>query len=278
MRIKFMTKKTISQVLSVVLLCALCFGAVFGISALSNKLKEDKKVIHPVFEVGGIDSEGKGDKDMDTSIYTKEAFACDGLEIKLDFDAKVAYSVYFYTKHDSYVGSSLNNTTSKRISVPYNATHARLVIIPIWDDDVKNADRVCHWYDTAKYSSQLEIKVYKDQNVDGLNLYKHDPEKEGKIASINGENAGIVETDGLHSNYCYTVIDVTGMEKVEVIYKEGKSTDFAYYFGDSDLNPVGTYFNTTPGETSIMIDVPDGAAFLVFNYNFENQVLAVYER
>lgn len=163
MRITYKTRKTISQVLSIILVCALGFGAIFGISALSKKLKEDMKVITPKFEVGGINAEGKGDKDMDGSVYTKESFECKGLEVKLDFDAKVTYQVFYYDKLDNYLSASSAYDESTELFVPSEAVYARIVVTPIWDDDVASEDRVCHWYDVTKYSSQLEISVLKEQ-------------------------------------------------------------------------------------------------------------------
>ena len=162
MRISYKTRKTISQALSVVLLCALGFTAIFGVSALSNKLKEETQVIHPTFEVGGIGADGKGNRADDT-IYTKEAFECAGLEVKLDFDAQIEYSIFYYTEMDELVNTDEGNTESKKFVVPLDATHARIVVTPIWDKEVEEEDRVCHWYDVTKYSSQLEIKVLKEQ-------------------------------------------------------------------------------------------------------------------
>lgn len=163
MKLKFKTRKTISQVLSIILVCALGLGAIFGVSALSKKLKEDTKVIHPTFEVGGINAAGKGDKDMNGSVYTKDSFECKGLEVKLDFDAKITYQVYYYDDLDNYISNSSVYEASAAMSVPAEAVYARIVVTPIWDEDVKTDDRVCHWYDVAKYSSQLELSVLREQ-------------------------------------------------------------------------------------------------------------------
>ena len=176
MKLKYKTRKTISQILSVVLVCALGLGAIFGVSALSKKLREDTKTIHPTFEVGGINAEGKGDKDMNSSIYTKEGFECKGLEIKLDFDANIKYSVYYYDEYDNYISNTVEYTESRKLSVPYAASNARVVVTPIWNSDIKNEDRVCHWYDVTKYASQLDIIVAKDQSssVNGLQIFDTD--------------------------------------------------------------------------------------------------------
>lgn len=162
MRIKYKTRKTISQVLSIVLLCALGLTAILGVSALSKKLKEDTKVIYPVFEVGGIGIDGKSNR-AENSIYTKDAFMCAGLEVKLDFESAIEYQIFYYDSLDKYLEHSEVYDESMILVVPENAAYARIVVTPIWDDDVEEENRVCHWYDVAKYSSQLEITVLKEQ-------------------------------------------------------------------------------------------------------------------
>lgn len=169
MRISFKSRKTISKVLSILLLCALGFIAIFGISALSNKLKEEKKVIYPIFEVGGIDADGKGNRSKD-SICTKDSFECKGLEVNLGFDAYVKYQIFYYNNLDEFLEASSIYTESAEMDVPANAVHARIVVIPIWGKDVEAEDRICHWYDVTNYSSRLEIKVLKEQEPKTVDL------------------------------------------------------------------------------------------------------------
>ena len=107
MKFDYKAKRTLTQALSIVLVCLTAFGAIMGVSALSKKLSEETKIISPKFEVGGINAQGKGDKEMTGSIYTKESFECKGLEIRLDFDASVKYKVYYY--YDSCVCCFLRN-------------------------------------------------------------------------------------------------------------------------------------------------------------------------
>ena len=222
MRISYKTRKNISQVLSVVLLCALGFTAIFGVSALSNKLKEETKVIYPTFEVGGIGEDGKGNRDETGSIFNKESFECAGLEVKLDFDARVSYSVFYYDDMDMFISSDLNNTESKACSVPEGATHARIVVTPIWDKDVKTADRVCHWYDVTKYSSQLEIRVAKDQEPDAfLKELKDMAERQETLYLGNGRYNF---TSGYFSDpdcpwHMFGEYDATGVDEVIIKVK-----------------------------------------------------------
>ena len=164
MRIKYKTRKTLTQIGSILMVCLIAFGAIMGAVAISKKLNEDTMVIHPQFEVGGLNSVGEYD-DTDKTIYTKESFECLGLEVKLDFDSNVKYQAYFYDDLDKFVSCSAVYDESMALTVPANVTHARLVVEPIWDDEVESEDRVCHWYNVYKYANQLEISVLKDQKL-----------------------------------------------------------------------------------------------------------------
>lgn len=166
MKLNFKTRKTISQVLSIALVCVLGFGAIFGLSALSKKLKEDTKIITPTFEVGGLDNVTGKYVETDGSIYTKESFECQGLTIKLDFDSQVKYQVFYYDELDEYIGEcTAEYDESVELVVPEGAKLARVKVTPVWGSDVKANDRVVEWYEVLKYSTQLEISVFKDQEV-----------------------------------------------------------------------------------------------------------------
>ena len=162
MRIKHKTRKTLKQIGSILLVCMLAFGVIMGSVAISKKMSEDTHIIRPNFEVGGLDANGEYKK-TEKTIYTKESFECLGLEIKLDFDSNVKYQVYFYDELDKFLTTSEAYEESMVLEVPEEARYARLVVEPVWEADVKENDRVCHWYDTYKYVNQLEIKVLKDQ-------------------------------------------------------------------------------------------------------------------
>ena len=277
MRIKYKTRKTISQILSIVLVCALGLGAIFGVSALSNKLKEDKRTIHPIFEVGGLNNNGEFVK-TDASIYTKKAFACQGLEVKLDFDSKVKYSVYYYNDLDNFKGSQTDLTSSEELIVPANASHARIVITPIWEDDIKKNDRVCHWYDVTKYSSQLEVIVNKDQDFVSVNLFVHDPAKENKTvgASYNGGPMKVDDADA-SKNYAYATIDVKGVSAIKFVFLEGtKSSAFSYdIFNEAGNQIYHGMFDRD--KTELIVEIPEGAVTFAFNYGYKSQTFEIYE-
>ena len=212
MKLKYKTKRTLTQILSIVLLCAVGFGAIMGISALSKKLNEETTIIHPSFEVGGLGADGKY-VDTDESIYTKDSFECQGLEVKLDFDSNVTYQAFYYDELDKFISATPVYEESLKLSVPADAIYARLVVTPIWGDDVDKDDRVCHWYNVYKYANQLEISVLKDQEVETEFVYTNisltDTTKftfeSGVYYSASGEKVVDSQGNGYDSyTYCAT--------------------------------------------------------------------------
>lgn len=163
MRTTYRKRKNIKRVLLFILIGVLAFTSIFGVAALSQKLKKDEKTIYPAFSVGGLTTDGEY-LDTNASIFTKKAFECNGLEVKLDFDAKIKYQIFYYDDLDTFISSSEEYTSSTKADIPEDATHARLVVVPVWNKDVELEDRVCHWYDITKYSSQLEISVLKESD------------------------------------------------------------------------------------------------------------------
>ena len=158
----YKTKNTLKQILSVALAGLATFGAIFGLVKLSEVLKEETKVIHPTFSVGGLNANGEYEE-TDGSIYTKDSFECLGMSVKLDFDSNVSYQAFYYDDLDKYISSSPVYEESMELAVPATAVYARLEVTPIWADDVEEEDQVVHWYNVAEYADQLEISVLKNQ-------------------------------------------------------------------------------------------------------------------
>lgn len=161
------TKQTLKTLALSVLGIGAIVGACAGINAIVEKQDEDLKVIYPVFEVGGLnETDGKYEK-SDKTLYTKNAFECQGLEIKLAFDNYIDYQVFFYEDDGDFISCTEVFSDNQDLVVPFSATHARIELTPIWaemgeDYDTKN-EQIVKWYETAKYSSQLEVKVNKEQ-------------------------------------------------------------------------------------------------------------------
>ena len=162
-------KRKTKNTLKTIAMAVLGVGAIVGGASLINNMvgtDEDLKTIHPIFEVGGLNETG-GFEETDKTIYTKDAFECQGLEIKLDFDNTIDYQVFFYESDGDFVSASELLSGNKKFDVPLTASHARIEITPTWsemgDDYDTEKEQVIKWYQTSKYSSQMEIKVNKEQ-------------------------------------------------------------------------------------------------------------------
>lgn len=242
---KYKTKQTLKQIVSILLLCAVGFGAVVGISAISKKLNSDDKTIHPTFSVGSITSAGKGDSSDKSSIYTKDAFECKGLKVELDFDATVRYQAFFYDELGNYISNSATEKydESEDLSavIPTDAVYARLVVTP--DDD---EDGEIKWYEVSKYSSQLTIKVLRDQGNES------DKESDNKTKSV-----------ALFSDVTTTYSDVSSMKLANVSISPFVWSNTSYLAGKRITKigvPVKTLTDCTKDQvmTLTLYDISNG--------------------
>ena len=234
-------KRKTKQVLKTIVLSALGIGAVIGvasgINALVEKSDEDLKTIHPVFEVGGLNEvDGKYEK-SDSTLYTKNAFECRGLEIKLDFDNTIKYQVFFYEEDGDFIEATSVYDGNAEIDVPTFASHARIELTPNWsemgEDYETEKEQIVKWYETTKYASQIEVKVNKEQNGPYTILSKNNLFEYQGI----GDMSGTTFTPNEESNYAVSKqIDVTAYDYVlvEVPTELMAGTFFAYGLGGSN--------------------------------------------
>ena len=149
------TKNIFKSVLCIVIAAATVFGA----AALFSNRKSELKEIHPAFSIGGLTEAGKY-VEQNNTIYTKEAFDCEGLRIDVDFEKNIMYNVFFYAENGEFISSTGNLTENFVNNVPEGAELARVLISPDWEAlEVEKDDRVISWFDIAKYSNQITIKV-----------------------------------------------------------------------------------------------------------------------
>ena len=149
------TKNIFKSVLCVVLVLATALGA----AALFSNRKSDLKEIHPAFSIGGLSSSG-GYVEQKNTIYTKEAFDCEGLRIDIDFENSITYRVFFYDDSGEFISSTGYLAENFVDNVPEGAELARVMISPDWAAlEVEKDDRVISLFDIAKYSNQITIKV-----------------------------------------------------------------------------------------------------------------------
>ena len=188
MKLKAKTKGIIRKVALVLAgVCAL--GAVgFGVAKLVEFVKDDLKTITPSFDVGNLGTDGKYVSDEST-LYTKEAFECDGLQIKLDFDNEISYQIYFYDDLDNFIEST--EVLSAAYSETVHDGYARIVIIPTNDEDEKIS-----LTERVTYPGQMTIKVAKEQNVDYYNVFNKRMGAVDKISRLRFSKSIIENVDG----------------------------------------------------------------------------------
>ena len=167
-----MKKKTLKTIGLSVLGAVVLIG---GASLIANNYDKDLKTIHPTFHVGGLDDNGEY-VDTDQSLYS-DSFECRGLEISLDFDNDIKFQVFYYESDGDFVESTEvfeDDYISENIN--YDISHARVVITPQWtnveipEDKTEEDVKVVKWYNLFEFSSQLEIKVSKNQEIDVIDI------------------------------------------------------------------------------------------------------------
>ncbi len=264
-------KRKTKQTLKTIALGVVGLGAVVGAASLVSNLRSEDdglKTIHPTFEVGGLkDADGKFEETK-KSIYTKNAFECQGLEIEVDFDNNIKYQVFYYESDGDFISATNVFNGNQDLEVPFGATHARLEITPNWAEmgedykDTKNQE--VKWYDVAKYSTQLDIKVNKEQVSLTLtdDLCEVDTSMSGKYY---GENlTTFIDHEAITSS---KIIEVDNYSQVKIVAPTNNAaavTCIAQFFDSNGNNlefPIAYFdFETTNGNVKVF-DIPSNAKY-----------------
>lgn len=273
-------KRKTKQTLKTILLGALGIGAIVGVAsgvnALVEKNDEDLKVIHPVFEVGGLnEADGKYEK-SDKTLYTKTAFECQGLEIKLDFDNTIKYQVFFYESDGDFISSTPVYDGNSELEVPLFATHARIELTPNWaemgEDYDTEKEQIVKWYEAPKYASQIEVKVAKEQVFElDKNYAIVDKDMTGKYYS---NNSGVLSTSENTEFTAFELIDVSASNVVKIYVPSSVADEHHMCLWLSEGQSVlGTFAlaNYTPeikgGYHIYTFDVREEAGLIAVNAN-----------
>lgn len=153
---KKLSKKTWKNIGLGCLAGVLGLGAVMGVGALLNKEEETTKTINPTYAVGGLNEEGRY-LETEGSIYTKDAFECQGIDVALAFDNNVSYRIFFYDEDTDFISATEKQTNNyDETTTPFNAMYARIVVTP-------NDDEKISIFEKNGYAKQLSISVNKDQ-------------------------------------------------------------------------------------------------------------------
>lgn len=189
MKIKLKTKNIIKNIALALAGVAAITAVGFGVKTIVDYTKDDLKQISLNYEVGNLGTDGKF-VDNESTLYTKEAFGCYGLQIKPDFDSTVNYQIFYYDILDNYISSTSSLSDSYIEEAPVNGAYARIVIEPIDDEDGKIS-----FLEKLNYSKQLTVKVKKQQDLDSrFDVFK------GRVMQVVSDTESLVFTNGLSFN------------------------------------------------------------------------------
>lgn len=153
MRVRINWKSILYLVLALLLIA----GIGFGIYTIVDKTTTTE-IRASAFSIGGLSVNGKY-KETKDSIYTKDAFGCQGLKITPKFDSAVSYEVFFYDAEGNFADSTGRLTTTYKMpKMDEWITQCRVVITPIDGDEISLLE-------VGKYANQLTIEVNKTQKT-----------------------------------------------------------------------------------------------------------------
>lgn len=259
-------------------------GAIaFGVSKIVQFCKNDTKTLSLDYSVGALTDQGKYLED-ECKLYTKKAFACEGLRVTFDFDAEVNGQFYFYDINDKYLSKSDVITEGSSVSVPLNGAYARAVVIPTNDEDGSIS-----FTEKYKYGSQMQVKVDKNAESNINN----------KFRNLNGNVFQLVDTIGELSfkrfylwnaeeskfykpqyaddfvtinsalnlsnyknqkiNIDYTKVDSS------VLFSSNYANKCVMFFYNNDNKLILTKNSDCSNKDSCTIDIPSNASYLIFN-------------
>ncbi len=262
-----MAKRTkTNRIFTIVLVVLLGIGVITA-GVFIFKPKESKR-IHPSFQVGSIDNNGKY-VDSDDSIYS-DKFECQGLKIEPNFSTNVKFNVYYYRFDDSFIKADTNETDKYEAPNDETYRYARIVITPNKTD--KNS-KIRFW-NVSGIANDIKIFVNTDQG------------ELKNLAEVAENGKWSDGTGALTSNwYKLEKIDLTGIEELAFVFESGLdkvSTVINYSFNEDGSNPL-TFENNANVEssnsstivklknltekTAIYISVHEDVSLKIYKYN-----------
>lgn len=143
-----------------VLCCAMLGGIIYAIVAATENKEKTVEISASEFSLGGLDDNGKYVETKE-SIYTKDAFQCQGLTVTPEFESQVTYQIFFYDELGEFLYKTEVLEKAFRDEVDITATHARIVITPNEDEDGEAVK--INVFNKSKYAKQITITVNKEQ-------------------------------------------------------------------------------------------------------------------
>ncbi len=152
---RFRTRNILKKA-SLILLGIGIIGAVgIGTKKLVQYVKNDTSTLHLDYEVGSLNETDGKYLPSDVNLYTKKAFACEGLRVSFDFDTIVNGQFYFYDINDKFISKTDVITEGASVDIPLNGAYARAVIL------TNDEDGKISFTEKYKYASQMQVKVNK---------------------------------------------------------------------------------------------------------------------
>lgn len=279
-----MKRKNLLKKISLGAVGVASIGAIaFGVSKIVQFCKNDSKTLSLDYSVGALTDEGKYQED-ECKLYTKKAFACEGLRVTFDFDAEVNGQFYFYDINDKYLSKSDVITEGSSVSVPLNGAYARAVVIPTNDEDGSIS-----FTEKYKYGSQMQVKVDKNAesninnkfrilngnvfqlvdtigelsfkrfclwNAEESKFYK--PQYADDFVTINSA-LNLSNYKNQKINIDYTKVDSS------VLFSSNYANKCVMFFYNNDNKLILTKNSDNSNKDSCTIDIPSNASYLIFN-------------
>ena len=157
---RYFRKKKFSKksIIALVVAAIIIIGAICGIAIAINNANAERKTLSLSYSVGGLTDTGAY-KASETSIYTKSAFVCDGLEIDLDDNSDVKFEVYYYGKSGAFISSTGMMSKDYVAELKNGEKTARIVVTPVFSQPIDEED-------VAGYAKQLKVSVLNPDFVD----------------------------------------------------------------------------------------------------------------
>ena len=255
-------------------------GILGGCITLFSYFNSNDKTLHLDYDIGSLTDQGKYLED-ECKLYTKKAFACEGLRVTFDFDAEVNGQFYFYDINDKYLSKSDVVTEGSSVSVPLNGAYARAVVIPTNDEDGSIS-----FTEKYKYGSQMQVKVNKKAESNVNNLFKSinditfrvvtNPADSKFVYGQAWSNQTFVFEDHFSSTTT-TLINVNGGEYIKVDYsKFGDDTApelhvYQYHINDkNELVYLGSVVCNSSSEMKGQLNKECDYVLLTYWSNSEN--------
>ena len=130
-------------------------GAVITLFILLDRQTTVTEIGAEAYTIAALDENGE-QTDGDTSIVTRSAFTTDGLKVKIEDEATVTYTLYFYGAEDEFISKTAALSEDFDGSTPENAKTAKIVITPNGDEDGK-----VELTEVLGYAGQVTVTVNK---------------------------------------------------------------------------------------------------------------------